>query len=375
MGAERAGLAVLLWAAFGFGCAGERVHLPRRDVIALRASCCRAGLQQAQREVVVALKERARLRLIVAATPAPLAQEPSPDPVRRSFERAKALYRELRLDQAKAAFEGILKRLSGAPLTGLNQEFAETHLYLAAVHYAEQRAAEMAAHCAAAVRYRPTLAVDRDLFSPPVQLCIRAALRTMRKRTVKVVTTPPGAVVYWDGVSAGQTPAVLKGVGEGVHTLAIRHPLYRRWLRQIHVMADAELPATLELLPSAELAVALAAHPALQSVAVRALGVDALVVLSEGEADTLVVAGATRTRHSAVRVSRLTPPAGVRDWFAKLLPPKTAPSEHSRARGTWVYWAIGAAGAALVAGTAAAVAVASSGDSDTARPFRLPLPR
>lgn len=336
-----------------------------------RHACCASELDGVVRQLKGELARRAKVRQVVGAAAATTPPDPAIAQAKERLATAKVHYLALKLKPARKELEQALDALKKAHAVGLNEQLAETHLYLAGVSYAERDREGMAGHCAAVMRYRPEIVVDQDVFSPPVHRCLKKA-RKQRQRKVRLVSSPPGATVFWDGRRLGKAPVELASVAEGAHYLALRHPLFQPWQRQLHVAADVEIPATLVPLAPAQIVAAVAKDPTLGSVAAAALQVDALIVVQDSNPEQLRYTAANTKKHSAGQLSRVSPSARIAALVEGLLPARMTREGGTKSR--WWIWVV-AAGGAVAAGAATAAIVASgSSGGDDPRPFRLPLP-
>lgn len=89
-----------------------------------------------------------------------------------------------------------------------------------------------------------TVTADRTTTFSPVLKPLAAS------GTISVNSVPSGASVYLDGVSKGQTPTTITGVGAGPHTILLVTSGYNEYSEQVTVNAGQTLPLTITLTQS-----------------------------------------------------------------------------------------------------------------------------
>ena len=307
----------------------------------------------------------------------------------RALATAEGNYLRMQMERAREILDRALERVRQRHgLGATHAQLFRAHLFLAAVSYARQRSRRFHEHCRAAVSYGPREAVNTDLFSPPVQACIRRARVQGRAAELSLAIEPPDAELRWDGRRQGSARVIRAPYG-GEHFLWVDHPFYLPWGKSVHLSSDAHLSIRLHARPPAAVGQALIAAPELLAAAPAALTCRAVLLvqsavgglsarfasgreaweqqLGQTASPQVLDALASRTRASLAKVEA----AWVNERTHAAAPARTGRSQRWR---RYLWW--GVAGAAAIA-AAVAIPLATRGETSPVaggRPARIELP-
>lgn len=147
---------------------------------------------------------------------------------RAEYEKGKAYYDDLELDEAIEAFSTSLGLYIEQALPSVEDmaELVDAFVYLGATHFlAGDREAAHAAFKSAII-IDPEYVPDEAIFSPPLLVAYQGAvyeLSSESKGVFTIVSHPAHSEVWLDGIYRGLTPVTVEGLALGVHYLVVRH--------------------------------------------------------------------------------------------------------------------------------------------------------
>ncbi|MCC6746412.1 MAG: PEGA domain-containing protein [Deltaproteobacteria bacterium] len=148
-----------------------------------------------------------------------------------------------KLQEAAQGFEKVLASTK-------KQSLAETQVAIGVALAEAGRASQAQAAFLRLLAWRPTHRFDADAFGPqhlPLFERAVALSKRLRRGSVELVTTPPGAKAYVDGRYVGVTPALAFGLTVGEHYATFKMPSYGKAAVKVTVHPQRQESYSVEL--------------------------------------------------------------------------------------------------------------------------------
>lgn len=134
-----------------------------------------------------------------------------------------------------ADFDGSLRLLERARKKAKYKKLrAQIYLYMGCIYMAKGRKAPARKKYLEALHLDPTVGIDARMFNPSI-VTFFERVKSRLRGSVRVATSPAGAVAMLDGLAIGKTPVRKQGLSLGYHTLTIRLPGFEDQTRRIIV--------------------------------------------------------------------------------------------------------------------------------------------